>query len=157
MKKNKIHMPMFVSHKTVRAFKIGQIVTTAKGVILRSHGSLESVIEQLVGKRYLRRYNPKVGGYFVRHRRGRTSWSSAEAFESSYTLKEENEPAGINERAHPSLSAAITAYNIWRARYPKEKIRGTHAPTAEVLFREKEYEYHAAAWLESAAKATKLK
>lgn len=39
-----------------------------------------------VGLSYVRKHNPKVGGYWVQYEDGYESFSPAEAFESGYTL-----------------------------------------------------------------------
>ncbi len=77
-------LPTYRSQKTVNAFKI-------KKVELASHGGAllypeeDGVPHVAVDAAYVKRHDPKTGGYYVRYPDGYESWSPAEAFESGFT------------------------------------------------------------------------
>ena len=81
-------LPEYVSHKKVRAFKINGIDPMTNGGA-RLFGPIdESDIPLMaeVNAGYVRKHDPKLGGYFVLYEDGYQSWSPKEAFESGYTL-----------------------------------------------------------------------
>ena len=74
-------LPSWKCHKEVWADKITNITHEA-GVLrlfLADGGSIAADLE------YVRKHNPKVGGYYVVYQDGYKSWSPAEAFEDGYT------------------------------------------------------------------------
>ena len=81
-------MPMYRSHKTVRALKIEKLVINADSGAAtitpsdKRHGSFE------VDAQYVNKHQPKDGGYFVVYNDGYKSWSPGDVFESGYTLVE---------------------------------------------------------------------
>ena len=81
------NLPIYKSHKTVRAAKINHIKTDPDD---RSGGAMlvfeDSSIEDVpVDKEYIRKHNPQAGGYYVQYQDGYESFSPAEAFESGYS------------------------------------------------------------------------
>ncbi len=82
-------MPKYKSHKTVWALKIKN-VEDSSGPNQESDGSRllhfeeEGYAPLRVDFEYVRKHNPKPGGYFVVYADGYKSWSPAEAFESGY-------------------------------------------------------------------------
>jgi len=89
-----MEMPKYKCHKEVYALKISEIhldeVLAGGGV----DGMAEIVpVEEgyaafEVDSVYLRKHNPKVGGYYVVYKDGYKSYSPAKAFENGYTLIE---------------------------------------------------------------------
>lgn len=86
--------PRYRSHKEVYAFKIKEIVfdsDLANQENRETDGSatitpVEAGYAQFkVSAAYVRKHEPKVGGYYLRYQDGYESWSPAEAFESGYT------------------------------------------------------------------------
>lgn len=78
-------MPKYRSHKKVWALEIkkieqnldkggGAIITPSDGEYLPFN----------VGKDYVEKHKPKVGGYYVKYKDGYVSWSPKEAFEKGY-------------------------------------------------------------------------
>ena len=89
-------MPRYVCHKEVHALKIERIeFDTDKA---KEDGDREtdgsamifpedkSYAPFKVNHEYVRKHNPKAGGYYVVYDDGYKSWSPADAFESGYTL-----------------------------------------------------------------------
>jgi hypothetical protein len=83
-------MPKYRSHKTVWALKIKSVVDpTNQGD--ETDGSRVLTFEDpgyapmRVAHAYVRKHDPKAGGYYVVYEDGYASWSPAEAFESGYT------------------------------------------------------------------------
>ena len=84
-------MPRYKSHKEVWALKIKdiQVPTIAEGA--ESDGSLLIIPEDSgygpvrVDQDYVRKHEPRRGGYYVVYKDGYKSWSPAEAFEEGYT------------------------------------------------------------------------
>ena len=79
-------IPKYRSHKVVEAAKIADDVTvlqdgTANLILEWDSGT--TVVN--VSAEYLRKHDPKRGGYWVRYPDGYESWSPAEAFEGGYT------------------------------------------------------------------------
>jgi len=83
-------LPKYKSHKEVWALKIKSIVR--EGENRESDGSAIITPEEKgyapfrVEQDYLRKHNPKVGGYYVVYKDGYESYSPAEAFEEGNTL-----------------------------------------------------------------------
>ena len=89
-------MPRYVCHKEVHALKIERIEFDID--IAKEDGDREtdgsatifpaekSYAPFKVGHEYVRKHNPKAGGYYVVYADGYESWSPADAFESGYTL-----------------------------------------------------------------------
>lgn len=87
-------MPKYRSHKEVHALKIKAIsfdVDLAKAEGRETDGSAMITPEEdgyapfKVDCDYLRKHQPKVGGYYVVYKDGYKSWSPAQAFEEGYT------------------------------------------------------------------------
>ncbi len=87
-------IPTYVCHKHVQAFKIDLIELdedvakrenreTSHGAYLLGEGLHGPVVT--VDIAFMRRCNPKVGGYYVRYDDGYESYSPAKAFEEGYT------------------------------------------------------------------------
>ena len=74
-------MPKYRCHKEVWALQIKAI--DGSGMITPIDNRYAPFA---VGQEYLRKHQPKVGGYFVLYKDGYTSFSPATAFEESYTL-----------------------------------------------------------------------
>ena len=86
-------LPCYQSHKKVWALKIAEVKdTTAPGN--ESDGSRLLVFEDeryatmRVKHDYVRKHNPKAGGYWVRYADGYESWSPADVFEDGYTIEQ---------------------------------------------------------------------
>ena len=92
-------MPKYKCHKEVWALKIAKIE-----IIKPTIAELEAILNQdrepsggiitpedkgygpfEVNQEYIRKHNPKVGGYYVVYKDGYKSFSPADAFEEGYT------------------------------------------------------------------------
>jgi len=89
-----MEMPKYRSHKVVWALKIKEIVfdaDLAQDLIRETDDSAMIIPEEKgyapfsVGQEYIRKHQPKVGGYYVVYEGGYKSWSPADAFEDGYT------------------------------------------------------------------------
>lgn len=91
-------LPRWKCHKEVWAFKIGAITldsalaqkenreTDSSAVLLPElTNSPTPPICVHVGRAYLKKHAPAVGGYYVRYKDGYESFSPAEVFEEGYT------------------------------------------------------------------------
>jgi len=87
-------MPKYQSHKKVWALKIKELVfdhELAKADNRETDGSAMITPEEegyasiRVDHAYVRKHQPKVGGYYVVYEGGYKSWSPADAFEGGYT------------------------------------------------------------------------
>ena len=87
-------MPKYKSHKEVWALKIKEVILDrdkAGEEGRETDGSATLVFEEdgyapiKVNHEYVRKHNPKAGGYYVVYKDGYKSWSPAEAFEEGYT------------------------------------------------------------------------
>lgn len=82
-------LPRYRCHKEVQALKIRMIrrrfvegtTTVLDATITPEHGYDGFT----VSGDYVRKHDPKVGGYYVRYADGYESWSPAAAFEEGYT------------------------------------------------------------------------
>lgn len=90
-------MPKYQSHKIVYALKIKAIVfdvDLAKAEGRETDGSAMITPEEdgyapfKVDFDYVRKHQPKAGGYYVVYKDGYKSWSPAKAFEEGYKLIE---------------------------------------------------------------------
>lgn len=77
-------LPLWRSHKKVRAVKIG--------TVQRHHDGSAEIFPAEPGyrgfevpKEYVDKHNPQAGGYYVTYEDGYASWSPADAFENGYT------------------------------------------------------------------------
>lgn len=79
-------MPRYQSHKKVWAFKIAEIseARTADGRAMITPAEKGYTPFEVSGD-YMRKHEPKVGGYYVVYDDGYKSWSPAQAFEEGYT------------------------------------------------------------------------
>lgn len=88
-------MPRYKSHKTIWALKIKSIVFDAdlarEDDNRETDGSAMITPEESgyapfkVNHAYVKKHEPKAGGYYVVYADGYQSWSPAEAFEDGYT------------------------------------------------------------------------
>jgi hypothetical protein len=90
-----IELPKYRCHKEVWALKIKQVIPSSKaGTGYLNPHTVRLVFEDEryfgweMSEEYVRKHEPKAGGYWVRYADGYESWSPAEAFESGYTLIE---------------------------------------------------------------------
>lgn len=87
-----VQMPQYQCHKKVWALKIKEVTDpTIPGNETDGSRILHFVRDDCYGPtkvshEYVRKHNPKPGGYFVVYEDGYESWSPAEAFEEGYTL-----------------------------------------------------------------------
>ncbi len=90
-----VEMPKYQSHKKIWALKIKSIELDsdkANEEDRETDGSAMIIPEEdgyapfKVDHEYMRKHNPKVGGYYVQYKDGYASWSPAEAFEEGYSL-----------------------------------------------------------------------
>ena len=85
-------LPRYKCHKEVWALKIKRIDYPRTGAQQDDDGKRLIVPENgryspiLVDHDYMRKHQPKKGGYYVVYADGYKSWSPAEAFEDGYTL-----------------------------------------------------------------------
>lgn len=89
-----IEMPQYRSHKKVWALKIRSIIfdgdlarkegreTSGRAIIWPEEDGYAAFN---VDADYVRKHDPKAGGYYVVYADGYKSWSPAEAFEEGYT------------------------------------------------------------------------
>lgn len=82
-------MPRYKSHKIVRALKIKEVVDPTKPNDETDGSRLlffeeEGYPMKRVDRHYVRKHEPKAGGYYVVYQDGYESWSPSEAFESGY-------------------------------------------------------------------------
>lgn len=90
-----VEMPRYKCHKEVHALKIKHIVergaqATEDGPPINNGGADITPEDDgyagfYVSESYMRKHQPKAGGYYVRYEDGYESYSPAEAFESGYT------------------------------------------------------------------------
>ena len=86
-----MEMPKYQSHKKVWALKIADLRTTGSPD-QESDGSLLMVPEETnyspfkLDAEFVRKHDPKVGGYFVVYEGGYKSFSPAAPFEDGYSL-----------------------------------------------------------------------
>jgi len=87
-------MPKYKSYKVVHALKIKSIeldIDRANREGKDTHGGAYIIAEEedfaeiMVDAEYVKKHNPKVGGYYVVYDGGYKSWSPADAFEGGYT------------------------------------------------------------------------
>lgn len=75
-----IELPKYKSHKSVWALKIKEVGEDTLSFDKPDYASI------VVGKEYIEKHNPSVGGYYVVYPDGYKSFSPAQAFEEGYTL-----------------------------------------------------------------------
>ena len=73
-------MKKYVSHKTVEAMKITDILGSVVGWEITGDGETT-----IVDSAWEFKHQPQVGGYLVRYADGYLSYSPAKAFEEGYT------------------------------------------------------------------------
>lgn len=87
-------MPIYRSHKQVAALKIAKIefdADKARAEDRETDGSATITPAETdyapfkVDAAYVRKHDPKAGGYYVVYADGYKSWSPADAFEDGYT------------------------------------------------------------------------
>jgi hypothetical protein len=92
-----MEMPKYKCHKEVHALKIASIERDSEKARRENRETdgtaLITPVEDgyasfKVQNEYLRKYDPRVGGYYVVYEGGYKSFSPAEAFEDGYTLIE---------------------------------------------------------------------
>lgn len=79
---------LYQSHKRVRAFCIAEIRSDEPAnpdltILVPDDENLDPIA---VSAEYMKKHEPKVGGYWVQYADGYQSWSPANAFESGYTI-----------------------------------------------------------------------
>lgn len=78
-------MPRYRCHKEVRALKIYRVKRQSGGfVTLIFENSLYA--SRSMTSEWVKKHEPKAGGYYVVYGDGYESWSPAEAFEAGYSL-----------------------------------------------------------------------
>lgn len=91
---DEMEMPKYKCHKEVWALKIGKIVKDsdlAKETNRETDGTIVVTPEEdgyapfKLSHEFVRKHNPKVGGYFVQYKDGYMSFSPADAFEEGYS------------------------------------------------------------------------
>ena len=97
-------LPAYISHKRVWALKIKEIHFDheRRGPNEETDGTAIIVPEEQryapirLSAAYVRKHDPKAGGYWVQYDGGYQSWSPAEAFEAGYTaVKPGDNPHGV--------------------------------------------------------------
>ena len=76
-------IPLYQSHKVLRAFKIGSIVLVEGGYRLVAEEPAD--LSVVVGSDYFDKHLPRTGDYYVLYQDDYASRSPADAFESGYT------------------------------------------------------------------------
>ena len=75
-------LPFWRSHKRVQAVRVLSVEPYPDGggllTVEPPHGPIA------VGQHYMRKHEPKAGGYYVLYEDGYESWSPAPAFEKGY-------------------------------------------------------------------------
>jgi len=84
-------MPRYRCHKEVWALKIAAVIIDDHDSYSTGHGA--TIVPEdrryaplRVDYEYLRKHDPKPGGYYVVYDDGYASWSPAKAFEEGYAL-----------------------------------------------------------------------
>lgn len=144
----------------VTAFRIANVRYLSDCVELSdAPASLGSV---KVDKITYRRLRPSIGQYLAIHTDGSFETFSAAQFYTMFNASLDTSPTGESATELTGTSptgastieaAAMQAYEVWRMRFPNEKIKGELAPPSDVLFNLEAYEYHALAWLDAAEQA----
>ena len=86
-----VEMPQYKCHKEVWALKIAEIHIDGEGENRETDGSAMITPAEVgyapfrVDHNFMRKHNPKVGGYYVVYSDGYKSFSPAAAFEEGYT------------------------------------------------------------------------
>lgn len=87
------HLPEYVCHKKVRAFKILRVEWLGDTEPPPNNNPAAKLVPETPGLEgvtvnggFIRKHRPKAGGYFVAYEDGYQSYSPAEAFENGYTL-----------------------------------------------------------------------
>ena len=84
-------LPKYKCHKEVSALKIKDIIDANLGT--KMIDSEEDGYEPFtVSADYVRKHNPKQGGYYIVYKDGYESYSPAKAFEEGYTQISEEAP-----------------------------------------------------------------
>lgn len=87
-------LPKYKSHKIVWALKIAKLIfdiDLARDESRETDGSATLYFDEegysplKVNHEYVRKHDPKVGGYYVQYEDGYKSWSPADVFESGYS------------------------------------------------------------------------
>lgn len=95
-------LPRYRSHKTVWALKIASITLDADEAQKTGRetdgGAVITPVEAAyapfkVDAAYVRKHEPKAGGYFVQYADGYKSWSPADVFEDGYTPENKGNPS----------------------------------------------------------------
>lgn len=85
-------MPQYQSHKKVWALKVANVLnptmdgSESDGTRILVPADSARYAPFRVPRDYVKKHDPKPGGYFVQYEDGYVSFSPAEAFESGYTL-----------------------------------------------------------------------
>lgn len=84
-------MPKYKSHKVVWALKIKDLLRDGEGKDESDGGAVITPEEEgfapfVVDYNYMRKHQPKVGGYYVKYKDGYESFSPADVFEEGNTL-----------------------------------------------------------------------
>ncbi len=86
----KIQLPRYRCHKEVEAVKIDELwpsMSSDGGMTIVPADNVCALFA--VSAAYVKKHDPKVGGWWVRYRDGYQSWSPASEFEDGYTRIEE--------------------------------------------------------------------
>ena len=75
-------LPTYISYKEVQGFKIKEIQGRS---LIPEDKNIATVV---VDSKWLIRHKPQIGGYFVIYDERYSSFSTAEAFENLYSLKQ---------------------------------------------------------------------
>lgn len=109
-------LPLFKSHKRVRAMRIAKIKCTSNTPGATLFSDTTEILPIVVTEQYLLKHRPKEGGYYVVYDDGYESFSPAEAFESGYTPVEEiTITVGTVAPAHPLDRIARVCHEVNRA------------------------------------------
>lgn len=81
---DQMEMPKYKCHKVVHALEISSIKHHSDGTATITPKE-EGYAPFLVNADYVKRHEPKTGGYFVVYEDGYRSWAPKKTFESGYT------------------------------------------------------------------------
>lgn len=97
-------MQKYKCHKIVEAMEVIHWIIHSDGSATLKGSGMQ---EQLVGRIWMEKNKPGVGGYFVRYEDNYSSWSPAKAFEDGYCLLAEAEAKVEGEANIASMSASL--------------------------------------------------
>lgn len=122
-------LPLYQSHKKVRASKITEWV-------LADHGSRLDIVTEngtiTLDPAWALRHKPEVGGYYVVYEDGYASYSPAQAFEEGYTRIEETAPGAVFSPLQPHQQRVVAELDELATRLVKLQMFTESAAFAKI-------------------------